>query len=67
MSGERWAFGAGTAGQVPQDTTPNIADYEANCPEFVTLGGTGRLRRLPAAGRPVCTSLATCTTCSRAT
>jgi hypothetical protein len=33
-----WAFGAGTPGQVPQDTTPNIADYEANCPEFVTPG-----------------------------
>jgi hypothetical protein len=35
-----WAFGAGTAGAVPQDTTPNIADYEANCPEFVVFGGT---------------------------
>jgi hypothetical protein len=33
-----WAFGAGTPGQVPQDTTPNIADYETNCPEFVTSG-----------------------------
>ncbi len=33
-----WAFGAGTPGQVPQDTTPNIAAYEANCPEFVTPG-----------------------------
>ena len=33
-----WAFGAGTAGAVPQDTTPNVADYEANCPEFVTPG-----------------------------
>ena len=33
-----WAFGAGTPGQVPQDTTPNIAFYEANCPEFVTPG-----------------------------
>jgi hypothetical protein len=29
-----WAFGAGTPGAVPQDTTPNIAFYEANCPEF---------------------------------
>jgi hypothetical protein len=35
-----WAFGAGTAGAVPQDTTPNIAFYEANCPEFVVFGGT---------------------------
>ena len=33
-----WAFGAGTPGLVPQDTTPNIADYEANCAEFVTSG-----------------------------
>ena len=35
-----WAFGAGTPGMVPQDTTPNIADYEANCAEFVTAGNT---------------------------
>jgi hypothetical protein len=35
-----WAFGAGTPGAVPQDTTPNVADYEANCPEFVTSGAT---------------------------
>ena len=47
-----WAFGAGTPGAVPQDTTPNIADYEANCPEFVTFGGRPELRRLPPAGRP---------------
>jgi hypothetical protein len=33
-----WAFGAGTPGAVPQDTTPNVADYEQNCPEFVTPG-----------------------------
>ena len=33
-----WAFGAGTPGQVPQDTTPNVADYEARCPEFVHPG-----------------------------
>jgi hypothetical protein len=33
-----WAFGAGTPGAVPQDMTPNIAYYEANCPEFVTPG-----------------------------
>ena len=33
-----WAFGAGTPGQVPQDTTPNIAFYEENCPEFITSG-----------------------------
>ena len=34
-----WAFGAGDPGAVPQDTTPNIANYEANCPEFTTFGG----------------------------
>jgi hypothetical protein len=34
-----WAFGAGTPGAVPQDKNPNIAFYEANCPEFVTFGG----------------------------
>jgi hypothetical protein len=34
-----WAFGAGTPGAVPQDTTPNIAFYEANCQEFITFGG----------------------------
>jgi hypothetical protein len=33
-----WAFGAGTPGAVPQDTTPDIASAEANCPEFVTSG-----------------------------
>jgi hypothetical protein len=33
-----WAFGAGTPGAVPQDTVPNIAFYEANCPEFTTPG-----------------------------
>jgi hypothetical protein len=33
-----WAFGAGTPGAVPQDTAPNIAFYEANCPDLVTPG-----------------------------
>jgi hypothetical protein len=33
-----WAFGAGSPGAVPQDKAPNIAFYEANCPEFVTPG-----------------------------
>jgi hypothetical protein len=36
-----WAFGAGTPAKVPQDTTPNIAFYEANCQEF-TVSGTNR-------------------------
>ena len=30
-----WAFGAGAnPSAVPQNTTPDIANYEANCPEF---------------------------------
>ena len=35
-----WAFGAGTPRAVPQDTTPNIAYYEANCQEFITSGAS---------------------------
>lgn len=35
-----WAFGAGHTGDVPQDTSPDIASAEANCPEFVTDGAT---------------------------
>ncbi|HET7759555.1 MAG TPA: hypothetical protein VFK62_06490 [Gaiellaceae bacterium] len=34
-----WAFGAGHV-SVPQQTTPDIAYYEANCPEFVTSGAS---------------------------
>jgi uncharacterized repeat protein (TIGR01451 family) len=34
-----WAFGAGHT-SVPQQTTPDIAYYEANCPEFVTSGAS---------------------------
>jgi hypothetical protein len=33
-----WAFGAGHSGDIPQDTSPDIAAAEANCPEFVTSG-----------------------------
>jgi hypothetical protein len=32
-----WAFGAGHV-SVPQQTTPDIAFYKANCPEFTTSG-----------------------------
>ncbi len=47
-----WAFGAGDATHTnPQDSTPDIAGYEANCPEFVTSGAQTGLRRLPAARR----------------
>jgi hypothetical protein len=51
------AFGAGHAGNVPQDSTPDIAGYEANCPEFVTGGnqvGCGDYRPL---GGPYCDGL----------
>jgi hypothetical protein len=53
-----WAFGAGREGQVPQDKNPNIAGYEANCPEFITGGnqpGCGDYRPL---GGPYCDGLA---------
>jgi hypothetical protein len=54
-----WAFGAGTPTTAgPQDTTPNIADYEANCPEFVTPGtllGCGDYRPM---GGPYCDGVA---------
>ena len=33
-----WAFGAGAnPTAVPQNTTPDIANYEANCPEFTEV------------------------------
>jgi hypothetical protein len=51
------AFGAGVAGHVPQDSTPDIAGYEANCQEFVTGGnqvGCGDYRPL---GGPMCDNL----------
>jgi hypothetical protein len=36
-----WAFGAGAnPTAVPQDTTPAIAQYEANCPEFTAFSNT---------------------------
>ena len=54
-----WAFGAGHLGAVPQDTTPDIALYEANCPEFVVGGHartgaatTGRWAARTATGSP---------------
>jgi hypothetical protein len=56
-----WAFGAGTPGDVPQDTTPNIADYEANCPEFVTFGGDPNCGDYRPLGGPLCASADSCT------
>ena len=53
-----WAFGGGKAGDVPQDKTPDVATYEANCPEFTTGGnqdGCGDYRPL---GGPYCDNVA---------
>src|SRR6266480_518307 len=37
-----WAFGAGAnPTAVPQNKTPDIANYEANCPEFTSFGQLG--------------------------
>src|SRR5437762_3277328 len=37
-----WAFGAGAnPTAVPQNTTPDIANYEANCPELTSSGQPG--------------------------
>jgi len=49
-----WAFGAGTPGAVPQDKTPNIAGYEASCPEFVTSGAQGGCGDYRPLGGPYC-------------
>jgi hypothetical protein len=49
-----WAFGAGTAGHVPQDKTPDIAGYEAKCPEFVTGGGQDGCGDYRPLGGPFC-------------
>ena len=38
-SGGPGPSGPGTPGAVPQDKNPNIAFYEANCPEFTVFGG----------------------------
>jgi hypothetical protein len=51
------AFGAGTPHAVPQDTTPNVADYEAKCPEFVTRGDTDGCGDYQPLGGPYCDGL----------
>jgi len=43
---------------VPQDTTPNIDDYEANCPEFVTGAGQAGCGDYRPLGGPLCTGTA---------
>ena len=47
-----WAFGAGHV-SVPQQTTPDIAGYEANCPEFVTSGADPNCGDFQVLGGPV--------------
>jgi hypothetical protein len=49
-----WAFGAGTPRAVPQDKAPNIAFYEANCPEFVTSGAQDGCGDYQPLGGPYC-------------
>jgi hypothetical protein len=53
-----WAFGAGTPGAVPQDTTPNVAFYEANCPEFVVSGADPTCGDYQPLGGPNCDGVA---------
>jgi hypothetical protein len=55
-----WAFGAGTPGHVPQDTTPNISGYEANCPEFVTSGASAACGDYRPLGGPMCDKTTPC-------
>ncbi|HLM37832.1 MAG TPA: hypothetical protein VK287_08645 [Gaiellaceae bacterium] len=55
-----WAFGAGTPGAVPQSTTPDIAFYEANCPEFVTPGNAAHCGDYRPLGGPMCVGAAAC-------
>ena len=57
-----WAFGAGKAGNVPQDKNPDIAGYEANCPEFVTGGDTDGCGDYRPLGGPYCDGLASTAT-----
>ena len=57
-----WAFGAGTPRHVPQDTTPDIAGYEANCPEFVTSGAQDGCGDYQPLGGPYCDGLSSTTT-----
>ena len=50
-------LGAGTPRAVPQDTVPNIAGYEANCPEFVTSGAQDGCGDYQPLGGPYCDGL----------
>ncbi len=57
-----WAFGAGHPGAVPQDTTPDIAFYEANCAEFITSGADPNCGDYRPLGGPYCDGDATTAT-----
>jgi len=52
-----WAFGAGHPGAVPQDTSPDIASYEENCPEFVVSGANQACGDYRPLGGPYCDAL----------
>ncbi|HEX7137122.1 MAG TPA: hypothetical protein VF219_04720, partial [Vicinamibacterales bacterium] len=52
-----WAFGAGHAGNVPQDTNPDIAGAEGACPEFVASGGQPGCGDFRPLGGPFCDGL----------
>jgi len=56
-----WAFGAGHPGSVPQDTTPDIAFYEANCQEFVIGGNDPNCGDYRPLGGPFCDASTPCT------
>jgi hypothetical protein len=51
-----WAFGAGTPRAVPQDTSPNVADYEATCADLITTGTDPRCGDYQPLGGPYCES-----------
>jgi len=57
-----WSFGAGTPRAVPQDTEPQIAQYESNCPEFVTSGTKATCGDFQPLGGPYCDGVASTTT-----
>ncbi len=49
-----WAFGGGTPGHVPQDTTPDIAFYENNCQEFTVSSNNQACGDYRPLGGPYC-------------
>src|SRR3989442_931409 len=58
-----WAFGAGAnPTAVPQNTTPDIANYEANCPEFTVGGNQPGCGDFQPLGGPYCDGLSSTAT-----